>query len=114
MQPRTAGLRERLATRLADMRPLPRLRPHAPSQVAGRRERLATSHGAGLEEVRGTDVVRKARSLRATAPCITTPSRCFMVANSLRRGGLWAHGSCPREEIVGLQRLSNVTVGVRK
>ena len=34
--------------------------------------------------------------------------------NSLRRGGLWAHGSCPWEEIVGLQRLSNVTVGVRK
>jgi Zinc finger, C2H2 type len=36
-----AGHRERLTTRLADMRPLPRMCPHVHSQVAGRRARLA-------------------------------------------------------------------------
>ena len=35
------GLRERLAARLADMRLLPRMRAHVPSHVDGRRERLA-------------------------------------------------------------------------
>ena len=35
------GLRERLAARLAGIRPLPRMRPQVHSQVAGRRERLA-------------------------------------------------------------------------
>jgi len=36
------GLRERLATRLTDMRPLPRMRPHVVDQVDNLRERLAT------------------------------------------------------------------------
>ena len=36
-----AGLRERLATRLADMRPLPCMRQHVFRQAVGARERLA-------------------------------------------------------------------------
>ena len=36
-----AGLRERLAARLADMRLLPRMREHVPGQVDGLRKRLA-------------------------------------------------------------------------
>ena len=37
-----AGPRQRLATRVADMRSLPRMRQHVCSQVAERRGRLAT------------------------------------------------------------------------
>jgi hypothetical protein len=35
-------MRERFATRLADIRPLLQMRPHVPSQAAGMRERFAT------------------------------------------------------------------------
>ena len=45
MQPhvptQVAGPRERLAARLADMRPLPRMCPHVLSQVTGLGERIA-------------------------------------------------------------------------